>query len=200
MRKISLLALVLSIMCVSAALVADTHSREKPVYNDFSIFDFYVPKLPTNDKPELKTLHLQDRFFWCMQNADIDITVMHTTSIGTYYITAYCPSECGWNGDPDNLTGWYTASGEICHRADHEDRLTEPTTCAIDRHYHSFGDMFYIAEFDRVFVAEDTGSGVVGKHLDLFYEDYYSDVVPFPTGYYEVFSVEYETITIRLGG
>lgn len=119
-------------------------------------------------------------------------TIMHKDYIGTYFITAYCPSECGYNGE-NFPAGWTTASGEICHRADWEDRLWEPTTCAIDRNIHSFGDMFYIEEFDRVFVAEDTGPGVNGRHLDLFYEEY-DDVISFPTGYYAVYSVWYEEV------
>lgn len=119
-------------------------------------------------------------------------TIIHKDYIGTYFITAYCPSECGYNGE-NYPTGWTTASGEICHRADWEDRLWSPTTCAIDRSIHSFGDMFYIEEFDRVFVAEDTGPGVNGRHLDLFYEEY-DDVISFPTGYYAVYSVWYEEV------
>lgn len=120
-------------------------------------------------------------------------TIMCKEYIGTYFITAYCPSECGYNGE-NYPTGWTTASGEICHRADWEDRLWSPTTCAVDRSIHSFGDMFYIEEFDRVFVAEDTGPGVNGRHLDLFYEEY-DDVISFPTGYYDVYSVWYEEVT-----
>lgn len=124
-------------------------------------------------------------------------TIMHKDYIGTYFITAYCPHECGYreydDGTDNFPAGWTTASGEICHRADWEDRLWEPTTCAIDRGIHSFGDMFYIEEFDRVFVAEDTGPGVNGRHLDLFYEEY-DDVISFPTGYYAVYSVWYEEV------
>lgn len=121
---------------------------------------------------------------------------MELTSLGTYYITSYCPSECGYNGY-NYPTGWMTASDTICHRADYNYRLSEPTTCAISRSIHSFGDTFYIPEFDRTFVAEDTGSAVKGRHLDLFYEEY-SDVYNFPTGYYEVYEVTWveETITV----
>ena len=118
--------------------------------------------------------------------------IMHKDYIGTYFITAYCPSECGYNGE-NYPAGWTTASGEIWHRSDWEDRLWSPTTCAVDRSIHSFGDMFYIEEFDRVFIAEDTGPGVNGRHLDLFYEEY-DDVISFPTGYYAVYSVWYEEV------
>lgn len=110
------------------------------------------------------------------------------TYLGYYYITAYAPEECGYNGY-NYPTGWTTASGAICHRADYENRLTEPTTCAIDRSLHRFGDLFYIPDFDRIFVAEDTGGAVRGKHIDLFY-DYYG-MLSFPTGSYEVYAVEY---------
>lgn len=126
---------------------------------------------------------------------NLQITYEYTRhqSLGYYYITAYCPAECGYNGS-NYPTGWRTASGTICHRADYENRLTEPTTCAISRSVHSFGDLFYLPDFDRVFIAEDTGGAVKGKHLDLFYFEYY-DVQTFPTGWYETFTVEYITST-----
>lgn len=119
---------------------------------------------------------------------------MELTYLGRYYITAYCPSECGYNGY-NFPSGWTTASDTICHRADWDHRYTEPTTCAIDRSYHSFGDEFYLPDFDRTFVAEDTGSAVRGHHLDLFYEDY-EDVMSFPTGYYDVYAVEWVEVTV----
>ena len=121
---------------------------------------------------------------------------MDLTYLGTYFLTAYCPWECGYNGE-NFPAGWSTASGTICHRADWEYRLTEPTTCAISRSIHSFGEEFYIPEFDRTFVAEDTGPGVQGHHLDLFYEDY-DDMAAFPTGYYEVYAVEWVEVTVVL--
>lgn len=119
---------------------------------------------------------------------------MELTYLGTYYLTAYCPWECGYNGE-NYPAGWTTASGEICHRADWDHRLSEPTTCAISRSVHSFGDQFYIPEFDRTFVAEDTGPGVQGYHLDLFYEDY-DEMASFPTGYYDVYAVEWVEVEV----
>lgn len=119
---------------------------------------------------------------------------MELTYLGRYFITAYSPSECGFNGY-NFPAGWTTASGEICHRADYDHRLTEPTSCAISRSIHSFGDEFYLPDFDRTFIAEDTGSAVQGRHLDLFYEDY-EDVVSFPTGYYDVYAVEWVEVTV----
>jgi 3D (Asp-Asp-Asp) domain-containing protein len=126
------------------------------------------------------------------ENTTITFTYPKFTSLGYYFITSYCPAECGGS--------WQTASGVTCHRSEDEERYTAPTTCAVDPRLHNIGedgDLFFVPEFDRVFIAEDTGSGVKNKHLDLFYIDY-SDVLSFPTGYYEVYSVEYVTETVIL--
>lgn len=184
------------------AMVDSITYQEKPEAPVVDIVEYerFVIK-PDIVKPEqYEYKHPPNRWFayhynWVlpqMLNLDLTYTVEKTklTSLGYYYITAYAPEECGYNGY-NYPTGWMTASGAICHRADDDSRLTDPTTCAIDRSLHHFGDLFYIAEFDRVFVAEDTGSAVKGKHIDLFY-DYYG-MVSFPTGYYEVFTVEYVT-------
>lgn len=122
---------------------------------------------------------------WYKPNSIVHETVTETSIeyeyLGYYFLTAYSPQETG---------SWYTASGTTLHRADYDNRLIEPTTCAIDRNLHRFGDLFYIPAFDRVFVAEDTGSAVKGYHLDLGYTDLES-VWSFPTGYYEVYSARY---------
>lgn len=198
MKKYRLLILI-SILICALVFVADAHVREQKQFSDLSIKDFAVPlpRYETNISETEETEYIPE-FLNLMKESEVTVTVMKKESLGWYFITAYCPSECGYNGS-NYPTGWTTASGEICHRADYENRLTEPTTCAISRSIHSFGELFYIEEFDRVFISEDTGPGVQGKHLDLFYEDY-DDVYYFPTGYYEVFSVEYEEVEVRLGG
>lgn len=193
MKKYRLLLLISILMC-ALVLVADAHSKDqeqiKCRLNDSDIHKDVFERRPK------KILQTHNLFLEYMSDSEVTITIMQLESLGWYFITAYCPSECGWNGD-NYPVGWTTASGEICHRADWEHRYSEPTTCAISRSVHSFGEYFYIEEFDRVFISEDTGSGVQGKHLDLFYEDYDS-VLSFPTGYYEVFSVEYEEVEVRL--
>ena len=189
MKKHQSLIIIFSIF-IAFALVADAKYEKQVVFDDFTIWDFYVPRLHTGSKPEKIEPHLSNKMLDIMENTKITITIMKKESLGWYFITAYCPAECGGS--------WETASGATCHRADWENRYTEPTTCAISRSVHSFGELFYIEEFDRVFISEDTGPGVQGKHLDLFYEDYDS-VLSFPTGYYEVFSVEYEEVEVRLG-
>lgn len=191
MRKYRLLLLISILMC-ALVLVADAHNQE---HSKYQLRDSDIHKDIYTRRPK-KILQTHNLFLEYMSDSEVTITIMQLESLGWYFITAYSPSECGWNGD-NYPVGWTTASGEICHRADWEHRYSEPTTCAISRSVHSFGEYFYIEEFDRVFISEDTGPGVQGKHLDLFYEDYDS-VLSFPTGYYEVFSVEYEEVEVRL--
>ena len=170
-----------SLMCVLFAVLS--YEPEPTVYTGVSARDLYV-ELPRTSKPVLKEITKLDEEY---QPVKITYKEMELTYLGRYFITSYCPAECGGS--------WATASGETCHRADYEYRLSEPTTVAIDRSIHSFGDEFYIEEFDRTFVAEDTGSGVKGHWIDIFYEEY-EDVVYFPTGYYDVYSVEWVEVTV----
>ena len=156
----------------------------KRVYTGISARDLYI-ELPDIDYqyPVLEDMAEAHKSYTVVE---ITYTEMELTYLGTYFITAYCPAECGGS--------WSTASGTTCHRADYENRYDEPTTVAIDRSIHNFGDEFYIEEFDRTFIAEDTGPGVRGHWIDIFYEDY-DDVLSFPTGYYTVYSVEWIEIT-----
>ena len=74
-------------------------------------------------------------------------------SIGRYYITAYSDLETGCKT---------TASGKKVHEG-------TITTCAIDRKLHKFGTVFEID--GKLYVAEDTGGLVKGKHIDIFIHD-----------------------------
>lgn len=109
--------------------------------------------------------------------------------IGDYFITAYCPEECGYrvysDGSDNYPNGWVTATGTICHR---EEEWWNPSTCGINLSVNSYGDLFLID--GKVFVAEDTGPGVVGHWIDTFMPDYES-MVSFGSHWAEVYSVEY---------
>ena len=191
--------LVLAIVVIGVLVYPDpdTETQEQPEVILHLSLQNDCKNLAMNCKSSIppKPILLPDCIDWYyntlqkhLDHMTLPVVKMELTSLGNYYITGYSPYECGGS--------WTTASGATCHRSSYEDRLTEPTTCAIDKSLHDFGDLFYIPYFDWVFVAEDTGSAVKGKHLDLFYPEY-SDVVNFPTGYYEVFSVEYVYTTVQ---
>ena len=113
------------------------------------------------------------------------------TSLGTYYITGYTSVECGGSTT--------TASGTTCHKAASvADSINNPTTCAIDPALHDFGDVFFLESFGY-FIAEDTGSAVKGKHLDLYFWDHEYGYALSITGYYTVYAVEYIEGTYQPG-
>ena len=159
--------------------------EDDKTFSGYSAKDMFVELPDVSRETETELIEIT-RVESEYQPVKITYKKMELTSLGRYYLTAYCPSECGYNGS-NYPTGWQTASGNICHRASYEYRLSEPTTAAIDMSYNRFGDTFYIPAFDRTFRAEDNGA-FRGKWIDLFYEEY-SDVLSFPSGYYEVFSV-----------
>ena len=119
-----------------------------------------------------------------LKNAYLGLEIRYQTIeyyyLGRYFVTAYSHEETG---------SVMTASGAICH---YSDSNFEPTTAAIDRRYHRFGD--YIAvdfgDYRKVYVCEDTGSAVLGLHIDCYVLDLES-VYDWDTGYYPTYSVEF---------
>lgn len=96
-------------------------------------------------------------------------------SLGTYRLTAYCSCTkcCGkWSGGP-------TASG-VMPRANH--------TIAVDTSVIPFGTRVIIN--GRTYVAEDTGSGIDGKCIDIYFEDH-GAALQFGLQYKEVFTWKY---------
>lgn len=98
-------------------------------------------------------------------------------------ITAYCNcSKCC------TYAGQRTASGVFPHYSDNN---TEPTTCAIDPRYYRWGTLFLID--GKLYVAEDSGSAVLGaSHFDLYFDSHY-EVSTFGTHYSNVYKVSYKT-------
>lgn len=112
---------------------------------------------------------------------DVEYEYLVTEYIGEYFITAYCPEECGWS--------WSTSSGATCH---YSDDPMEPTTCAIDRNYHGYGELLMID--GKLYITEDTGPGVKGHWIDCFVETM-DEVVYFDTRWTSVYAAWYETKT-----
>lgn len=174
---------MLAFIIYSSLVVSDTRKTQDPsVFTDYRALDMVVP-LP-KDKQLTQTPEITSDFIVreVQDLSEYDSYLLELEPLGKYYITAYSPQETG---------SWITASGIKLHRASFENRYTEPTTCAVDPKLHKIGKngvKFYIAEFDRVFIAQDTGSAVKGRHLDLAYTDLKS-VKSFPTGKYQVYRV-----------
>lgn len=130
------------------------------------------------------TQELKLRNEW--QGITITYTTIETEYAGRHFITAYCPEECGYNGN-NFPSGWKTSSGAICHYS--EDPL-EPTTCAIDRRFHPYSE--YLLIDGKIYVTEDTGPGVQGLWVDVFRPDYES-MSAFGSHYSDVYYVTFIT-------
>lgn len=191
-KVLTLILCALLTVCVLPTYTASASSYDVKTREYFSAADFAAP-IPQNEwwKPiqiPEKNLNIAE------VQADINniydepmsLSVYTLVPVGTYYITAYCScSKCCWPST--NMT----ASGTTCH---YEDNPREPTTCAIDRKLHSFGDTFYLKSEGRMYVAEDTGSAVKGKHIDLYFPDH-SYVQSYGSHYETVYTVK----TVSLG-
>ena len=178
--KSLLIALTLSL---TALMVSDIRKAPDPiVFDDYRALDMAV-SLPKNEKAE-PTPEIYSDFIEKEEQdlSEYDSYLLELEPLGKYFITAYSPQETG---------SWQTASGIKLHRATYENRYTEPTTCAVDPKLHKIGkngDLFYIEEFDRVFIAQDTGRLIKGRKIDLAYTDLKS-VKSFPTGKYQTYRV-----------
>lgn len=199
-KKSMLVTSILIGLILATPLIFDFNEEEQEHEVDKKKVEFQV-KLVTPDVSDAfvvkenfeKAKRVMDGYSEMKQTIDdleFPTETMVLTSLGSYYITGYTSLECGGST--------MTASGKTVHKSSYEDRLKEPTTCAIDPKLHDFGDLFYVGEpFDSIYVAEDTGSAVKGKHLDLyFFDDEYGQALA-ATGYYEVFSVEYVYGTVK---
>ena len=116
------------------------------------------------------------------QGIAISYITVETEYIGRYFVTAYSDEETYSRA---------TASGVEVHYSEND---YEPTTCAIDRNFHRFGDLLMVD--GKVYIAEDTGSGVKGLWIDCFVETI-EEVWSWDTGYKSVYSVSYEEHEIQ---
>lgn len=143
--------------------------------------DTFIPR-PTPSPGLVSAMQLQRK----ISMVDITYTTIEYEYIGYYFITAYSDKETYYS---------YTASGTEVHWSDSN---FEPTTCAIDRNYHGFGELLAVDFGDemKVYVTEDTGA-FRGLWIDCYVETL-DEVYSWPTGYYPVYSVTYVDV-VALG-
>jgi len=184
--------LLLSFMLINQAILTIPYARDdhRPKKKDIAgkFETFHNPEIEEEVRRPNEAIIGEAK----LRNVWNDITVTYTTIeldyLGRYFITAYCPEECGGS--------WMTSSGATCH---YSDTWSEPTTCAIDRNYHRFGEYLAIDFGDgdlKTYVTEDTGPGVRGLWIDCFVVTM-DEVRAWPTGWKPVYSVTYVTKTLN---
>lgn len=181
---IDALLLAASILLFEGIVCIEPYSHYKLISKLIHSKNVMVEELvEEKNKPNYTiTSELELRNQW--YNIEYTYYTLEKEYAGRHYITAYCPWECGYNGN-NYPAGWRTSSGEICHYSD--DPMV-PTTCAIDRSYHGYGE--YLMVDGKIYVTEDTGPGVRGMWIDIFVESM-DEVQTFGSHYTDVYYVEF---------
>lgn len=198
-RQSNIIILV-SVLFASYAFIAIMgYYFKNPPKQGFTPKDFEVPLPKENWIKPIKTRYYEtpwlNEYFEIqslMWNVSISYSYIETEYIGRYFITAYCPEECGWNGS-NYPVGWKTSTDTICH---YSDTWYEPTTCAIDPKVRKYGEYIMVGDPDssnkKIYHCEDCGPGVQGQWVDCFVETY-SEVQSWNTRYDNVYLVRFKT-------
>lgn len=151
-----------------------------------------VPQVTTN-----KQVLYHNRVFvpYYLGGVELSYVDREYEYIGDYFITAYCPEECGYrvysDGSDNFPNGWITSTGTIAHR---EEEWWNPSTCGINTALLNYGDHFLID--GKIYVAEDTGY-VTGRLIDLF-KPSYDEMMEHGSHWTDVYKVSYiETEPIK---
>lgn len=143
------------------------------------------PEITNNKWVNYHNLVFQPHY---LGNVGLSYVTMKYEYIGDYYITAYCPEECGYrvysDGSDNFPNGWITSTGTIAHR---EEEWWKPSTCGINTKYLNYGDVFLID--GKIYVAEDTGY-LTMPLIDLFMPSY-EQMMQHGSHWTDVYSVEY---------
>lgn len=150
------------------------------------------PKITNNQWVNYHNLVFQPHY---LGNVGLSYVTMEYEYIGDYYITAYCPEECGYrvysDGSDNFPNGWITSTGTIAHR---EEEWWKPSTCGINTKYLNYGDVFLID--GKIYVAEDTGY-VTMPLIDLFMPSY-EQMMSHGSHWTDVYKVSYvETEAVK---
>ena len=196
MSKIKSAVMVAMLLCITVITAEQVNNitrvdvQEVEYCSSLSIAILTSTPSPTPTPiPNPMIEYYQDNFKTSLDSVSISAVYMEFEYIGDYYITAYCPEECGYrvysDGTDNFPNGWVTSTGTIAHR---EEEWWNPSTCGINTSINSYGDIFLID--GKVFIAEDTGPGAVGHWIDTFMPDYES-MASFGSHWTEVYSVSY---------
>ena len=191
MRRLCIILMAISMMSFLGAIISHENKPEEyeliMIFDDFRAQDMIMP-IPRDfvrptpvPMPEMVKSNF-DEMDALMNEIPIELREMIILDEHRAFLTAYCAEECGWN--------YWTSSGAYCHRSSWENRIDEPTTCAIDLRYFDYGDLFYIPSEDRIYIAEDTGA-FRGIWLDLYQSDM-SSVRGYDTRHETIYSVTFE--------
>ncbi len=195
--NIIFLAVVLSISYAFIAVVGLFFKEPPEQKQGFTPKDFEVPlpkeqyiqhiKIRFFEMPWLNEYYEMQSLMW--NNLSLSYNYIETEYVGRYFITAYCPEECGWS--------WTTSTGTTCHWSSD---WSEPTTCAIDTSVRKYGEYIMVgypsSSNKKIYHCEDCGPGVRGNWVDCFVETM-DEVRAWNTRYDNVYLVRFKTATLE---
>lgn len=201
-----LLGLIYAALVITTYYIQDLNKPVEEPKQGFTPKDFIV-ELPPNywhkaireiehryyEMPWLNEYYEMQAIIW---NVSMSYSYIETEYVGRYFITAYCPEECGYNGN-NYPAGWRTSTDTICH---YSDDWMEPTTCAIDTSVRKYGEYIMVGDPDssrkKIYHCEDCGPGVKGQWVDCFVETM-DEVRSWNTRYDNVYLVKFKTATVE---
>ena len=193
--NIILLTVILAVSYIFIA-IAGHYFKDPPEQKYFTPKDFEVPlpkeehlhhiKVRYFEMPWLDEYYEMESIKWSMP---MSYEYIETEYLGRYFITAYCPEECGGS--------WTTSTGVTCH---YSDDWSTPTTCAIDTSVRHYGEYIMVGSPDssnkKIYHCEDCGPGVRGNWVDCFVETM-DEVKSWNTRYDNVYLVKFKTKTVQ---
>lgn len=202
--NIIFLAVVLFISYIFIAIVGHYFKEPPEQKQGFTPKDFEVPlpkeeyihhiKLRYFEMPWLNEYYEMQSLMW--NNLSLSYNYIETEYVGRYFITAYCPEECGYNGS-NYPVGWKTSTDTICY---YSSTWYEPTTCAIDPKVRKYGEYIMVGSPNssnkKIYHCEDCGPGVRGNWVDCFVETM-DEVRAWNTRYDNVYLVRFKTATLE---
>lgn len=199
-RQSNIIILVVVLFASYAFIAIMGQYFKDPPKQGFTPKDFEVPlpkeeyihyiKFRYFEMPWLNEYYEMQSLMW--NNLPLSYNYIETEYVGRYFITAYCPEECGYNGN-NYPAGWKTSTDTICH---YSKDWREPTTCAIDPSVRKYGEYIMVGDpgssSKKIYRCEDCGPGVQGQWVDCFVPNY-DMVISWNTRYENVYLVRFKT-------
>lgn len=163
---VGLVSVTLFALCIGMLPKPETDTAEATIPTEHTESVSPIPTTSPTPTPEER--HSLDEI-----PEELATSVMYAKqSIGRYYITAYSDLETRCK---------ITASGTTVHEG-------VITTCAVDPKLHKFGTYFEID--GNLYIAEDTGSAVKKRHIDIFIHDM-KKMSRYGSNYQEIYIVSF---------
>lgn len=170
----TIIATCLAVLSSTTMAFANTSVSNATMFEHFPMYDEAVSYGPGEAEVESETINAES-VTMDKESETLDMFSPLGPSLGMFRLTAYCTGHC-CNGKWGNITALGT-------------KITPRKTIAVDPRVIPLGTWVYInipGQGWQKFLAEDTGGGVKGNHIDISVQNHYESFTPAYNGYAEV--------------